>query len=192
VDLSNICISTCEHDDHWLEDVTVHADALAAAVGDGKTELPYDREVVLGAMRALQAACKDPQPEKAANAKKLLTSKNVVNRLGNLLAKEDVEVVMEALRTVQVWLISLSSLSFNPYRQLALTLIGRCQAVCNNSEENRDAFWNLSMSKLCTFALNHLDNADAVQVHSSHSPKAETPLTNISLRLPRTRTSCRQ
>lgn len=104
VDLANICISFDACDDHWLEEVDAQLAVIRGAIGDGKAETiaGFEIEPVVAALGALRGYCKDPKPERVANAKKMMASQNAVNLVTNLLQRDTRELVLEAMRTAEV------------------------------------------------------------------------------------------
>lgn len=136
VDLSNICVSYHEGDEHWLHEVDNQLETLAACLENGsKDDLPADlnQGQALTALRALQTALTDANTEKASNAKKLIGSKQTVNMIARLWASRD-----PSPETMELHLLAMEV----------------TQLLCSGpgGEESKDGFWNTSMLKLCKLA----------------------------------------
>lgn len=144
VDLGNICVTLHECDGHWLEEVDAQLTALTACLDNGvQVALPaaWDRAGTVVALRALHAALTEADVDKAANARKLMGSKETVNVVARLWQEEEGEPATAAADTAAA-----------EARLLALAVT---QALCSGGpagEASRDAFWPTSMRMLCDAA----------------------------------------
>lgn len=142
VDLGNICVALHECDGHWLEEVDAQLTALTACLDNGaQVMLPaaWDRVGTVVALRALHAALTEADVDKAANARKLMGSKETVNVVARIW--QEVEEPTAA-----------ADASAAEARILALAVT---QALCSwgpAGEASRDAFWPMSMRMLCDAA----------------------------------------
>ena len=145
VDLSNICVALHECDGHWLEEVDAQLSALTACLDNGvQIALPaaWDRVGTVVTLKALHAALTEADVDKAANARKLMGSKETVNVLARLWQQEEKEAPAAAA----------ADTAGADARLLALAVT---QALCSGGpagEASRDAFWPTSMRMLCDAA----------------------------------------
>lgn len=100
VELSNICVSVNECDDHHKDEVSTsyHKIKECLEVGEGA----WDREVLLSALTDLGSKCREGSPEQIVIAKTCLYSRLAVNTLMDLLSTKDVQISYKALTVLQV------------------------------------------------------------------------------------------
>lgn len=167
VDLSNICISYDECDDHWLEGVAAQVDVISSAVGDGKPEAlaSFEVEPVITALKAITAFCTGEAVDRVRNAKKLLAARQALNAVANLWARDVRELVIEAMRTAEVGHTFASPMrSSHGPDCLSLKLSLVLQAMAEDDEANRDQFWPMSMGKLSQVAATYQDDREVMKV----------------------------
>ena len=104
VELSNICLSVNECDDHHKDEVSTSYNKIKGCleVGEGA----WNREELLSALADLERRCREGSPEQMLIAKTCLYSKLAVNTLMDLLSAKDVQISYKALTALQVKMLA--------------------------------------------------------------------------------------
>jgi len=108
VDLSNICISYHECDEHWLKTLQTHVDIIKASIptesGAGSTAATtkYDDGQIVQALNVVATACEDAKADRVCNAKKFLGAQAVHNLASKHLRTENIKVLETDLEAIRV------------------------------------------------------------------------------------------
>lgn len=104
MELSNICLSVNECDDHHKDEVSTSYNKIKECLELG--EGAWNREELLSALADLDRRCREGSSEQILIAKTCLYSKLAVNTLMDLLSAKDVQIPYKALTTLQVMIIA--------------------------------------------------------------------------------------